>query len=173
MAMKCIRGQSLNCFQAFQDTSDTPCPRRWMQSTDSGRDLIKPDAPLSVYKSPVMTTEPAVSLPTGHQWLIDRGLVGFEPFTQLQPWHYMPRDQCFWTSERWPNMGTRRLFVFAKRQDNDDLACVSFDENQTVNGVVQIQGWTASGFDIVQEFPDFWLWLQHVIQDISEWTALG
>ncbi len=64
-------------------------------------------------------------------------------------------------------------FVFAKRQDTDDLACVSFDEKQAVNGVVQIHGWTASGFEIVQEFPDFWSWLQHVIQDISEWTALG
>lgn len=120
-----------------------------------------------------MTMENDLTMPVGYQWLIDRGLVGFEPFTQLQPWHYMPAEQCFWATERWPDVSTKRLFVFARRQDNDDLACVSFDENQIANGVVQIQGWTDSGFDVVQEFPDFWLWMQQVIHDVSEWVALA
>lgn len=114
-----------------------------------------------------------LNMPVGYQWLIDRGLVGFEPFTQLQPWHYLPREQCFWATERWPNVSTKRLFVFARRQDNDDLACFSFDEQKNVDGVVLIQGWTASGFDVVQEFSDFWLWVQQVIHDISEWAALA
>jgi hypothetical protein len=114
-----------------------------------------------------------LNMPVGYQWLIDRGLIGFEPFTQLQPWHYMPPEQCFWVTERWPDVSTKRLFVFARRQDNDDLVCASFDENQIANGVVQIQGWTASGFDVVQEFPDFWSWMQQVMQDIAEWVALA
>ena len=113
------------------------------------------------------------NLPTGYQWLVDHGLVGFEPFTQLQPWYYLPDDQCFWTTERWPNANAKRLFVFARRQDNDDLACMNFDENEIVNGIILIQGWTKSGFDIVQEFPDFWLWRQQVIQDISVWAELN
>jgi hypothetical protein len=113
-----------------------------------------------------------VNMPKGYQWLIDRGLVGFEPFTQLQPWHYMPPEQCFWATDRWPNISTKQLFVFAKRQDNDDLACISFDENRNINGLVLIQGWTPSGFDLVVEFSDFWLWMQHVIQDIADWVSL-
>ena len=112
-------------------------------------------------------------MPVGYQWLIDRGLVGFEPFTQLQPWHFMPIEQCFWATGRWPGVSTTPLFVFARRQDNDDLACVSFDENGIANGVVQIQGWTESGFNVVQEFPDFWSWVQRVIQDVAEWAALA
>jgi hypothetical protein len=111
-----------------------------------------------------------LNMPTGYQWLIDRNLVGFEPFTQLQPWHYMPTEQCFWATERWPDISANSLFVFARRQDNDTLACISFDSNQVVKGVVLIQGWTTSGFDIIQEFPDFWSWMKQVIQDIAEWV---
>ena len=85
----------------------------------------------------------------------------------------MPLEQCFWATERWPNVSTKHLFAFARRQDNDDLVCVSFNENKIADGVVQIQGWTASGFDVVHEFPNFWLWMQQVIQDIAEWVVLA
>jgi len=50
---------------------------------ESGRDrvlngeLILPDAPLPVYSTPVMTTESAVPMPAGHQWLIVHRLLGF------------------------------------------------------------------------------------------------
>jgi len=117
-----------------------------------------------------MTAETSLSMPAGYQWLIDRGLVGFEPFTQLQPWHYLPSDQRFWATEQWPGASAKPLYVFARRQDNDDLACVAFDENSIPDGVVHIEGWTASGFDVVEEFPDFWSWVQQVILDISEWV---
>lgn len=112
------------------------------------------------------------NFPSGYQWLIDRGLIGFEPFTQLQPWYYMPLDECFWATDKWPNVSELRLFVFARRQDNDDLACIVLDEKHGVNEVIVIHGWTESGFVMVQKFPSFWLWLQQVIQDISEWATL-
>lgn len=112
-------------------------------------------------------------MPAGYQWLIERHLVGFEPFTQLQPWYYLPPDQCFWATERWHGVSEKRLFVFARRQDNDDLACVSFDADQFAIGVAHIEGWTDSGFHVVEEFSDFWLWLQQVVQDISEWVPLA
>jgi hypothetical protein len=112
-----------------------------------------------------------LNLPSEYQWLIKRGLVGFEPFTQLQPWYYIPLEQCFWATDKWPNVSTKRLFVFARRQDNDDFACLAFDEKQEVKSVLLIHGWTASGFDIIQEYLTFWHWMQQVIQDISEWAA--
>lgn len=111
-------------------------------------------------------------MPSGYKWLIERGLVGFEPFTQLQPWHFIPLEQCFWATERWPNISTKKLFVFARRQDNDDLICLSFDHNQIVNEVVHIQGWTGAGFKIIQVFPNFWDWMQQVMLDIAEWIEL-
>ena len=113
-----------------------------------------------------------LNMPSGYQWLIEHNLVGFEPFTQLQPWHYISCEQRFWATERWPDVSKGELFVFARRQDNDDLACISFDCNKMPNGVVEIQGWTESGFDIIQEFPDFWLWMEQVVRDISMWASL-
>ena len=112
------------------------------------------------------------SFPVGYMWLIQRELVGYDAFTQLQPWHFVQLEQSFWATERWPGVINVRLFVFARRQDNDDLACFAVDERGVARQVFLIQGWTEAGFDIVREFPDFWEWLKSVVDDISEWTSL-
>lgn len=112
-------------------------------------------------------------LPSGYRWLLDRGLVGYEAFTQLQPWHYLPLEQCFWASERWPGVTNKRLIVFSKRQDCDDLACFVVAEDNTVNGVALIHGWTGSGYDLCREFNDFWAWLKYVVDDIADWVSAG
>jgi hypothetical protein len=108
------------------------------------------------------------SFPIGYRWLIQRGLAGYDVFTQLQPWYFVPLEQCFWANDLWPNICDRRLFVFARRQDNDDLACFDVDEHGITNQVVLVHGWTNTGFDIIQEFPDFWKWLKAVVDDIAE-----
>ena len=111
--------------------------------------------------------------PDGYQWLLDRGLVGFGPFTQLQPWHYIPNDQCFWATDKWKNISTKRLLAFARRQDCDDLACFVVGDGGLIEGISLIHGWTQAGFDVAQEFPGFWEWLKHVIEDIAEWVSPG
>ncbi|WP_152969170.1 hypothetical protein [Amantichitinum ursilacus] len=110
-------------------------------------------------------------LPPGYQWMSDRALVGFEPHTQLQPWHYLPAEQCFFATERWPGVSEKKLLAFARRQDCDDLACFIVDENGVVNGVALIHTWTPGGFELVAEFPDFWTWIKHVIDDIADWMS--
>lgn len=112
-----------------------------------------------------------LTVPAGYHWLIDRALIGYEPFTQLQPWHYLPMEHCFWASDRWPGITEKRLFTYAKRQDCDDLACFVVSEDGTVQGVVLIHGWTGSGFELHQEFPDFWAWLKYVVDDIASWVS--
>lgn len=114
-----------------------------------------------------------LAIPSGYQWLLDRRLVGHEPFTQLQPWHYLSLEQCFWASDRWPGVTDKRLFTFAKRQDCDDLACFIVAENNSVRGIALIHGWTGSGYDLCQEFADFWAWLKHVVDDIADWAHVG
>jgi hypothetical protein len=111
------------------------------------------------------------SFPVGYSWLIQHGLVGFDAFTQLQPWYFISLDQCFWATERWPGVIDARLFVFARRQDNDDLACFSVDERGVANQVFLIRGWTNAGFEIIRAFPDIWTWLKGVVDDISEWVS--
>jgi hypothetical protein len=113
-----------------------------------------------------------IELPAGYQWLIDRGLVGFEAFTALQPWHYLPLDQCFWVNERWPGVSELRLLAFAKRQDGDELACFVVNDTGQASNVALVQGWTGTGFHVIKEFPDFWAWLTHVVQDIAEWASI-
>lgn len=112
-------------------------------------------------------------LPMGYRWLLDRGLVGYDAFTQLQPWHYLPLEQCFSASDRWPGVTDKRLIAFAKRQDCDDLACFVVADDNTVNGVALIRGWTGTGYDLCREFSDFWAWLKHVVDDIADWASAG
>lgn len=114
-----------------------------------------------------------LTVPSGYRWLLDRALIGYEPFTQLQPWHYLPLEQCFWASDRWPGVTDKRLFAYAKRQDCDDLACFIVAVDGTVKGIVLIHGWTGDGFEFCHEFPDFWAWLKHVVDDIDNWVGAG
>jgi hypothetical protein len=120
-----------------------------------------------------MSSMSELVLPPGYRWLLDRGLVGHAPFTQLQPWHYLPPDQCFWASDRWPGVTDKRLFAFAKRQDCDDLACFVAIGSHSVQGIALIHGWTGNGYDLCQEFDDFWVWLKHVVDDIADWIVAG
>lgn len=109
-------------------------------------------------------------IPIGYQWLLDRKLVGSEPFSQLQPWYFLLQDKCFWVSEIWNKKIDKNLFAYARRQDCDTIACFSVSEFGKVLGVVLIQGWTNDGFDICEEFPTFWDWLKMVVDDISIWV---
>ena len=110
--------------------------------------------------------------PREYNWLVERGVAGFAPFTQLQPWYFTPMDQSFWTSEYWHGGSHNQdYFVFARRQDNDELACFSFDESGNLIGVYIVQGWTEDGFEILREFASFWEWFKFVIDDISDWIS--
>jgi hypothetical protein len=110
--------------------------------------------------------------PAGYQWLIERAIVGFEPFSQIQPWYFTTEKESFWATDRWPNLTDKRLYVFARRQDNDCLACFSMTDNQEDIKIVLIQGWTAQGYTIVKEYSNFWAWFKSVIDDIAEWLNM-
>ncbi|WP_367188819.1 hypothetical protein [Burkholderia sp. Ed8] len=114
-----------------------------------------------------------LAVPSGYKWLLEKALVGYEPFTQLQPWHYLPLEQCFWASDRWPGVTDKRLLAFAKRQDCDDLACFVVAADDSVQSIALIHGWTGSGYELCQEFPDFWAWLKHIVDDIADWVNAG
>ncbi len=112
-------------------------------------------------------------MPPGYLWLVNQNLIGFEPFTQLQPWYFASAEEQFSPTELWPGRSPQFLWVFARRQDDDDLACFSYDDEGKFVEVVLIHGWTAEGFAILKTFPTVWRWLQSVIEDIAEWSAIG
>ncbi|MFD1246034.1 hypothetical protein [Paralysiella testudinis] len=110
-------------------------------------------------------------IPKGYEWFIDKKLVGFDAFTQLQPWYFVSSEEIFWATESWPDIVNEKLLVFARRQDNDDLACFSVKDDKVV-GIFLIQGWINNGFEVIKKFEDFWEWAKFVIDDIAEWSSL-
>ena len=109
-----------------------------------------------------------IAYPIGYNWLAEKKLIGFSKFSRLHPWYYLPKEKCFWATEKWPNVSAENLFVFAKRQDNDDLACFKVLKDGEVAGLYLIHGWTPNGFEMVQYFTSFWAWLHLVLQDVEE-----
>jgi len=111
-------------------------------------------------------------VPKGYLWLLERGLVGFEPLSRLQPWHYLDAGGAFDVTQRWPQgPHPDQLVAFAKRQDRDDLACFSISSG-LVTGVVVIHGWTPEGYSVLATHQTFWIWLKSVVDDIAEWSEL-
>jgi hypothetical protein len=109
-------------------------------------------------------------LPRGYRWLLDRGLVGFEANSSLQPWHYLPSKHAFDLGERWPSRpGNTRLFAFAKRQDCDDLACFEVVGSRAER-IFVVHGWTPGGYEVDRSYQSFWEWLKSVVDDIAEWV---
>jgi len=112
--------------------------------------------------------------PRAYQWLIDRGLAGFEPFSALQPWYLLTGDQAFSVSERWPrsDTGDEVIVAFARRQDCDDLACFECGPSDEPR-VLVVHGWTPDGYEVVARYETLWAWLKSVVNDIAEWVALS
>jgi len=103
----------------------------------------------------------------GYKWIIEHNMVGFEPFTQFQPWYLLPQNDCFWANDKWHNKSLLNLLVFARRQDNDEFACFNI-VNDTITNIYIIHGWTDNGYDIVNSCLDIWDWLHSALNDIKE-----
>lgn len=108
-------------------------------------------------------------VPNGYTWLLERGLVGFDTFGPLQPWHYLPKENAIDVHRIWRRSSIHPLVAFAKRQDNDDYACFDIRGNR-VSKIVEIEGWTSSGYTVIIEHSSFWSWLKKAIDDIAEWV---
>lgn len=117
--------------------------------------------------TPDMVPKFGFPTPKGYSWLVEKGLVGFEASTSLQPWYCLDQASVFVATDKWPKPAHQHpLIAFARRQDTDDIAC--FEVDGTRIAIVVIHGWTTDGFDVVVRYADFWLWLKSVIEDIAE-----
>lgn len=65
-------------------------------------------------------------------------------------------------SERYPN---RKLIPFAKRTDNDDVACF---EIENPGKVEIIHDFAEPGWEQRVEYPDFWNWFKSAIDEFIE-----
>lgn len=85
--------------------------------------------------------------------------------TDLEPWWIFDGDQlrrrATGLRERYP---ARRLVPFARRQDNDDVACWDLDHGD----VAVVHDLASPGWEQHERFPDFNAWLRQAIEDLIE-----
>ncbi|WP_461612169.1 hypothetical protein [Clostridium sp. Marseille-QA1073] len=66
--------------------------------------------------------------------------------------------------ERYPN---RKLIPFARRDDNDDIACFEVDKGERVQ---IIHDFASVGCEQRKEYNDFWTWLEEAIREMIEYN---
>lgn len=87
----------------------------------------------------------------------------------LKPWHFIYSKLNYMflgLKERYPS---RTLIPFARRGDNDDVAC--FDAAITCNNprVIIIHDFASPGYENRGEFADFNEWLEFAKNESIEW----
>ena len=95
--------------------------------------------------------------------ILDLGL------TELQPWYLLEgkplRDTMAGLAKRYTD---RTLIPFARRQDNDDIACWQAASNEEV---FIIHDFASSGWEQHGHFPSFYAWLRRAIEDLIEFDC--
>jgi len=87
----------------------------------------------------------------------------------LEPWYWLEgqslRGTLLGLMERYPE---RRLIPFARRQDNDDVACWQVD---TRDEVFVIHDFASSGWEQRAQFSTFYDWLRRAVEDFIEFDC--
>ncbi len=87
--------------------------------------------------------------------------------TDLDIWYIMDAEQVLLRFEglrqRYPK---RKLIPFARRDDNDDVACFEVDKG---NRVFVIHDFANEGWERRKEFSDFWGWFEAAVHDMIEY----
>ena len=111
--------------------------------------------PLQPSSAPPWLTPPKEYLRVVEQNLVD-----------LTPWYLMEHDQVVTRMQglrlRYPG---RQLVPFARRDDNDDVACWEKDRSEAV---VVIHDFASAGHEERRVFPDFWSWFRGAVEDMIE-----
>lgn len=95
--------------------------------------------------------------------LIDRGLVYFEPWFVMEG--ELLRGRLAGLAERYPS---RKLLPFARREDNDDVAC--WDADRPGN-VVIVHDYASPGWERRAELDDFYMWIRLALEDMVAYDA--
>jgi hypothetical protein len=99
----------------------------------------------------------SVSLPRELERIASQGLIN------LSPWHVMPRELA---KKRMTGLRGRyrtKYVPFARRQDNDDVACIDPDEP---GRVVVVHDFSTDDAERVATYETFWDWFRSVVEDM-------
>lgn len=76
----------------------------------------------------------------------------------------MTIDRLNGLRERYPS---RKLIPFAKRDDNDDIACFEIGKDESVQ---IIHDFSSEGYEQRKKYDDFWDWLKDAINEMVEFN---
>lgn len=95
--------------------------------------------------------------------IINQGLLDFDPWIVLQGAQL--RTRFLGMKGRFPD---RELVPFARREDNDDVAC--WDKNKP-GWVVVIHDFSSPGHENKNELDSFWDWLRDALEATIEYDG--
>jgi hypothetical protein len=98
-----------------------------------------------------------VAYPEGIGRVLAHGLV------DLTPWHMMDRELAKQRVRGLRERYRRKYVPFARRQDNDDIACI---DPERPGRVVIVHDFASEGYELRQEFESFWDWFRAAVEDM-------
>jgi hypothetical protein len=98
-----------------------------------------------------------LKLPDGLLRIVSQNLV------DLTPWHVMPRDLAVKRLRGLRQRYSRKYVPFARRQDNDDLACI---DPARPDEVVIVHDFASEGTELRQRFDSFWDWFRAAVEQM-------
>ena len=99
-----------------------------------------------------------VKLPEGLLRIVNQNL------TDLTPWHVMPRDLAVQRLRGLRLRYSHKYVPFARRQDNDDLACL---DPGHPGEIVVIHDFASEGTELRKRFDSFWDWFRAAVEDME------
>jgi hypothetical protein len=98
-----------------------------------------------------------VNLPAGLLRIVEQNLV------DLTPWQVMPREMAAKRLEGLRQRYARKYVPFARRMDNDDLACLDPERPEEI---VIVHDFASEGFEQRRRFDTFWDWFRAAIEEM-------
>lgn len=113
-----------------------------------------------IKKIPEEFFEKGFKYPESYTKIIELNLVDFDY------WYIMSEEQALkrlaGLRQRYPE---RYLVPFARRDDNDDIACFDLSEPEKVQ---IIHDFASSGYEQRRTYEDLWEWLQEAVNELIE-----
>ena len=111
-------------------------------------------------------------LPSGFRYPEAFQTVLAHGMTDLVPWHPLEGDLLhavhFGINERYPRYGG--LVPFARRQDNDDVACLHVGR---AGEVLIIHDYASAGWEMQDRLPDLAAFMRRLVDDFVDFHELG
>lgn len=93
--------------------------------------------------------------------IVEQNLLDFDPWIILQGERLRIRYQGL--QDRYPN---RLLIPFARREDNDDVACWEVGNDK----IFIIHDYSTQGYENKKEIDNFWDWLREALEATIEYN---